>query len=103
MTRPHHVVVLGIVVLAGASACTPEAAPLPATVAPSATPVPATATPTATPFPTSLPQELLVPGNVEGTKFVAEESGVHRFEISGGAYSPCPTHVAFPPAEMAHC
>lgn len=58
--------------------------------------------PTATVFPTSEPQPLSVPGNVEGTQFVAQDSGVHRFTITSGAYSPCPPHVAYPDCGKWH-
>ena len=48
------------------------------------------------PSPTSVTQQLFVPGDVQGTKFIAEASGVYKFEIISGSYSVCPSSAAYP-------
>jgi hypothetical protein len=48
------------------------------------------------PSPTPITQQLFVPGDVKGTKFIAEASGAYRFMITSGAIRNCPPEVGYP-------
>jgi len=48
------------------------------------------------PSPTPITQQLFVPGDVQGTKFIAEASGAYRFMITSGAIRNCPPEGGYP-------